>query len=87
MVELKALSNPNRVLPSARHYASTSASAWQDCPSGLVKEETFKLIYAQYFPRGADSSTYAHFIFNTFDPDHTGGITFTVSALIYIRAY
>ncbi|RWS29306.1 Kv channel-interacting protein 4-like protein [Leptotrombidium deliense] len=43
----------------------------------LVKEDTFKIIYAQFFPRGADSSQYAHYIFNTFDPDHTGGITFT----------
>ncbi|RWS03361.1 Kv channel-interacting protein 4-like protein, partial [Dinothrombium tinctorium] len=49
----------------------------QDCPSGVVKEDTFKLIYAQFFPRGSDSSTYAHFVFNTFDPDRTGGITFT----------
>ncbi|KAI1305786.1 Kv channel-interacting protein 4 [Halotydeus destructor] len=49
----------------------------QDCPTGLVKEETFKSIYAQFFPRGADSSQYAHYVFNTFDPDRTGGVTFT----------
>lgn len=50
----------------------------QECPSGLVKEETFKMIYSQFFPR-SDSHLYAHYIFNTFDPNHTGVITFTVS--------
>ncbi|XP_022250160.1 Kv channel-interacting protein 1-like isoform X2 [Limulus polyphemus] len=49
----------------------------QECPSGMVKEETFKGIYAQYFPRGGDTSQYAHYVFNTFDQDHTGSITFT----------
>ncbi|KAH7981560.1 hypothetical protein HPB49_025409 [Dermacentor silvarum] len=49
----------------------------QECPSGMVKEETFKIIYSQFFPRGADASQYAHFVFNTFDQDHTGAITFT----------
>lgn len=45
----------------------------------MVREETFKGIYAQYFPKGADTSAYAHYVFNTFDQDHTGAITFTVS--------
>ncbi|XP_018494488.1 Kv channel-interacting protein 4 [Galendromus occidentalis] len=49
----------------------------QECPSGMVKEETFKMIYSQFFPRGADASQYAHFVFNTFDQDNTGAITFT----------
>ncbi|XP_052384017.1 Kv channel-interacting protein 2 [Oncorhynchus keta] len=29
-----------------------------ECPSGVVDEETFKLIYSQFFPQG-DSSTYS----------------------------
>lgn len=45
----------------------------------MVKEDTFKMIYAQFFPRGADTSQYAHYVFNTFDQDNTGAITFTVS--------
>ncbi|XP_053211089.1 Kv channel-interacting protein 1-like isoform X1 [Panonychus citri] len=49
----------------------------QDCPSGVVKEDMFKVIYAQFFPRGSDPSSYAHYVFNSFDPDHTGSITFT----------
>ncbi|VEN47547.1 unnamed protein product [Callosobruchus maculatus] len=26
-----------------------------ECPTGLVKEETFKMIYAQFFPQGGES--------------------------------
>ena len=27
----------------------------QECPSGVVNEETFKYIYAQFFPQGGQS--------------------------------
>uniref|UniRef100_A0A8C4HFT4 EF-hand domain-containing protein n=1 Tax=Dicentrarchus labrax TaxID=13489 RepID=A0A8C4HFT4_DICLA len=58
-----------------------------ECPSGIVNEETFKQIYSQFFPHGAsvltsvsssptDASTYAHFLFNAFDSAHTGSIKF-----------
>jgi hypothetical protein len=50
----------------------------QDCPSGVVREDTFKSIYQQFFPRGSDVSSYAHFVFSTFDNEQTGAITFTV---------
>ncbi|KAA8582448.1 hypothetical protein FQN60_006119, partial [Etheostoma spectabile] len=46
-----------------------------ECPSGVVNEETFKDIYAQFFPQG-DASTYAHFLFNAFDTDHNGCVSF-----------
>ncbi|KAF0029389.1 hypothetical protein F2P81_018494 [Scophthalmus maximus] len=46
-----------------------------ECPSGVVNEETFKDIYSQFFPQG-DASTYAHFLFNAFDTDHNGSISF-----------
>ncbi|XP_059586222.1 Kv channel-interacting protein 2 isoform X2 [Alligator mississippiensis] len=46
-----------------------------ECPSGLVTEESFKQIYSQFFPQG-DSSTYAAFLFNAFDTDHDGSISF-----------
>ncbi|XP_041089389.1 calsenilin-like isoform X3 [Polyodon spathula] len=46
-----------------------------ECPSGLVDEETFKMIYCQFFPQG-DATTYAHFLFNAFDIDRTGSIRF-----------
>lgn len=28
----------------------------QECPSGLVDEETFKVIYSQFFPQGGAAS-------------------------------
>lgn len=39
----------------------------QECPSGLVDEETFKLIYAQFFPQGGESGG-GH----TWDPPQLG---------------
>uniref|UniRef100_A0A8P0P998 Kv channel-interacting protein 4 n=2 Tax=Canis lupus familiaris TaxID=9615 RepID=A0A8P0P998_CANLF len=47
----------------------------EECPSGVVNEETFKEIYSQFFPQG-DSTTYAHFLFNAFDTDHNGAVSF-----------
>ncbi|XP_037531897.1 Kv channel-interacting protein 4 [Nematolebias whitei] len=72
-----------------------------ECPSGVVNEDTFKDIYAQFFPQGGilgvtagvglewslmflhflfavltDASTYAHFLFNAFDTDHNGSVSF-----------
>ncbi|KAG7255774.1 hypothetical protein CRUP_004552 [Coryphaenoides rupestris] len=46
-----------------------------ECPSGLVDEQTFKIIYSQFFPQG-DATTYAHFLFNAFDIDRNGSIRF-----------
>ncbi|XP_035263435.1 Kv channel-interacting protein 1-like isoform X1 [Anguilla anguilla] len=46
-----------------------------ECPSGAVNEETFKQIYAQFFPHG-DASTYAHYLFNAFDSTQNGSIKF-----------
>ncbi|XP_067255468.1 Kv channel-interacting protein 1b isoform X2 [Chanodichthys erythropterus] len=46
-----------------------------ECPSGVVNEETFKHIYAQFFPHG-DASTYAHYLFNAFDTGNNGSIKF-----------
>uniref|UniRef100_UPI00358FD772 A-type potassium channel modulatory protein KCNIP2-like isoform X2 n=1 Tax=Myxine glutinosa TaxID=7769 RepID=UPI00358FD772 len=46
-----------------------------ECPTGIVDEEMFKEIYARFFPQG-DASMYAHFLFNAFDRDHIGSISF-----------
>lgn len=42
-----------------------------------MKEDKFKLIYAQFFPRGAETNGYARFVFNTFDVQRKQEITFT----------
>lgn len=48
----------------------------QECPTGIISEETFKDIYAKFFPLGADSRQYAHYVFRTLDRDKTGSISF-----------
>ncbi|NWI92646.1 CSEN protein, partial [Pitta sordida] len=46
-----------------------------ECPSGLVDEETFTLIYSRFFPQG-DATSYAHFLFDAFDADCNGALCF-----------
>ncbi|CAF0826663.1 unnamed protein product [Rotaria sordida] len=47
----------------------------QECPSGIVNEDTFKHIYGQFFPFG-DTSSYARLVFATFDLRSSGCVTF-----------
>ncbi|XP_066957671.1 calsenilin-like isoform X2 [Macrobrachium rosenbergii] len=47
----------------------------QECPTGVISEETFKEIYGKFFPLG-DSAMYAHYVFGTLDQDGSGTITF-----------
>ncbi|CAL8077669.1 unnamed protein product [Orchesella dallaii] len=47
----------------------------QECPAGIVQEDTFKDIYAKFFPYG-NSSVYAHLVFRAFDVTSCGAITF-----------
>ncbi|XP_062490304.1 uncharacterized protein LOC134171778 isoform X1 [Pezoporus occidentalis] len=56
----------------------------QECPSGLVDEETFTLIYSRFFPQG-DASTYAHFLFDAFDADRNGALCFQVIHELFLR--
>uniref|UniRef100_A0A673MI76 Kv channel-interacting protein 4 n=1 Tax=Sinocyclocheilus rhinocerous TaxID=307959 RepID=A0A673MI76_9TELE len=53
-----------------------------ECPSGVVNEDTFKEIYSQFFPQG-DASTYAHFLFDAFDTDHNGSEMLDIIKSIY----
>ncbi|XP_051506883.1 Kv channel-interacting protein 2 [Myxocyprinus asiaticus] len=46
-----------------------------ECPNGVVNEDTFKLVYSHFFPQG-DSSMYAHFLFETFDTNKNGCLSF-----------
>ncbi|XP_068607575.1 A-type potassium channel modulatory protein KCNIP2-like isoform X3 [Brachionichthys hirsutus] len=58
-----------------------------ECPSGVVNEETFKSIYGQFFPQG-DSSMYAHFLFDAFDTNNIGSVSFedfVVSLSVILR--
>nr|BAG52907.1 unnamed protein product [Homo sapiens] len=64
----RSCTGASRTLPS--HHMSHV-----ECPSGIVNEENFKQIYSQFFPQG-DSSTYATFLFNAFDTNHDGSVSF-----------
>ncbi|XP_035782477.1 Kv channel-interacting protein 4-like isoform X1 [Anopheles albimanus] len=47
-----------------------------ECPAGIIREETFKFIYSQFFPQGANTGLYAHYVFNTLDKENTGILSF-----------
>ncbi|ODN06525.1 Kv channel-interacting protein 4 [Orchesella cincta] len=47
----------------------------QECPTGLVDEDSFKDIFAQFFPQG-DATQYAHYVFNTLKHNSSGQISF-----------
>ncbi|CAO1395590.1 unnamed protein product [Diamesa serratosioi] len=46
------------------------------CPTGYIREETFKEIYSQFFPLGASTSQYAHYVFMAIDRDANGSVSF-----------
>ncbi|XP_045481820.1 Kv channel-interacting protein 4-like isoform X2 [Harmonia axyridis] len=47
----------------------------QECPTGMVDEDSFKHIFSQFFPLG-DATNYAHYVFNTMKQKQTGKISF-----------
>jgi len=47
-----------------------------ECPTGLVTQETFHAVFSKFFPIGANLSSYSNYIFGTMDPDRTGVVTF-----------
>lgn len=47
----------------------------KDCPTGSLNKSEFQKIYKQFFPFG-DPTTFADYVFNVFDADHSGSIDF-----------
>lgn len=86
--ELEDLETPPRYRPGSIESLCRATRFTQDeikriyrgfkaeCPTGVVREDTFKMIYAQFFPQGANCNQYAHYVFNTLDQDHSGLISF-----------
>ncbi|XP_054729173.1 uncharacterized protein LOC129238163 [Anastrepha obliqua] len=86
--ELEEFETPARYRPDSLSALSRTTRFTEDeikriyrgfkaeCPTGVVKEDTFKLIYSQFFPQGANPTLYAHYVFNTLDQDHSGIISF-----------
>ncbi|CAG0881232.1 unnamed protein product [Cyprideis torosa] len=48
----------------------------QECPHGVMSSEDFQAVFAKFFPLG-DSGPYARLVFNAFDRDREGVVTFT----------
>jgi len=62
------------------HFTKKEIQKWYkdfmvDCPNGRLKKEEFQTVYQQFFPEG-DPSKFATFVFNVFDSDKDGYITF-----------
>ncbi|CAG0891854.1 unnamed protein product, partial [Darwinula stevensoni] len=54
-----------------------------ECPSGILKEDRFRQIYAQFFPASARTRKYAELIFKTLDVAGTGIVTFEDFAVTF----
>ena len=39
----------------------------QQCPNGVVREDTFRAIYAHFFPRNSEPDAYASYVYNSID--------------------
>ncbi|XP_017485905.1 PREDICTED: Kv channel-interacting protein 4-like, partial [Rhagoletis zephyria] len=86
--ELEEFETPARYRPDSLSALSRTTRFTEDeikriyrgfkaeCPTGVVKEDTFKVIYSQFFPQGANPTLYAHYVFNTLDQDHSGIVSF-----------
>ncbi|XP_014289084.3 Kv channel-interacting protein 1 [Halyomorpha halys] len=46
------------------------------CPSGLVTEDSFRSIYSQFFPQGAHTHAYVHYLFHNLDQANKGTLSF-----------
>lgn len=71
--DLEAMANETKFTKDEVRYLYRAFK--QECPNGIVDEETFKDVYEKIFPLG-DASHYAHLVFAAIDRDKTGGITF-----------
>ncbi|XP_003387412.1 PREDICTED: calcium-binding protein NCS-1-like [Amphimedon queenslandica] len=62
------------------HFTAKELQKWyqgflKDCPKGVLEKQEFCRIYQQFFPFG-DPSTFAGYVFNSFDTDRDGVVAF-----------
>ena len=67
-------------LQRSTHFEISEIQRWRrdflkDCPSGHLKKQDFQNVYQKFFPAG-DPKKFATFVFNVFDSDRDGYITF-----------
>ncbi|CAH2216116.1 jg3676 [Pararge aegeria aegeria] len=60
---------------SLNNTSHSSLFRYRECPEGVVHEDSFKDIYAKFFPHG-NSALYAHYVFKAFDVNCSGAISF-----------
>ncbi|XP_046362231.1 neuronal calcium sensor 1-like [Haliotis cracherodii] len=76
----KLTSNEVKDLMSCTYFERKELQQWykdfkRDCPSGVLRREEFQSIYKQFFPHG-NPTKFAQFVFNVFDSNKDGYITF-----------
>lgn len=69
-----------RELEESTYFDAKQLRKWhqeflRDCPSGFMTKSEFRKIYGQFFPCG-DPTKFVDYIFNVFDEDKNGVITF-----------
>ena len=62
--DLEAMANETKFTKDEVRYLYRAFK--QECPNGIVDEETFKDVYEKIFPLG-DASHYAHLVFAAID--------------------
>ncbi|XP_028966800.1 neuronal calcium sensor 1 [Galendromus occidentalis] len=69
-----------RELEAQTYFDSKQLQRWyqefvKDCPNGEMTKDEFAKLYGQFFPTG-DKTKFVDYIFNVFDEDKNGVITF-----------
>lgn len=72
--------NQLEVLIAETYFSEKEIRQWhkgflKDCPNGMLNEEGFSRIYAQFFPHG-DPARFASLVFRVFDANDDGCIEF-----------
>lgn len=76
----KLSSNDVKDLKAVTYFDKHELQQWyrdfmSECPEGILRKEEFRAIYQQFFPAG-DSTKFAGFVFDVFDSNKRGCISF-----------
>ncbi|ELT92050.1 hypothetical protein CAPTEDRAFT_5729 [Capitella teleta] len=76
----KLTSREIKQLTDSTYFDKREVQQWyrdfmRDCPEGVLKKDEFRTIYQQFFPHG-DSTKFSNFVFNVFDANKDGFISF-----------
>lgn len=76
----KLSSNDVKDLKTITYFDKNELQQWyrdfmRECPEGVLRKGEFRAIYQQFFPAG-DSTNFAGFVFDVFDSNKRGSISF-----------